>query len=42
MKKVKLTTLSNKEKESALMEIRILSSIESPYVISYKDCFLDE
>ena len=24
------------------MEIRILASINSPYIISYKDCFLDE
>lgn len=24
------------------MEIRVLASINSPYIISYKDCFLDE
>jgi NIMA (never in mitosis gene a)-related kinase len=41
MKKVKLNTLSLKEKESALMEVRVLASINSPYIISYKDCFLE-
>ena len=41
LKKVKLLTLSEKEKENAMSEIRILASIRNPYVISYKECFID-
>jgi NIMA (never in mitosis gene a)-related kinase len=36
MKKVKMGSLKNKEKENALNEIRILASIEDPYIIAYK------
>lgn len=39
MKKIKMLKLSNKEKENALNEIRILASVSSPYIISYKDAF---
>ena len=42
MKKVKLSTLNQKEKENALNEVRILASIKNPHIISYKDAFLDE
>lgn len=42
MKKVKLGMLSSKEKEMALNEVRILASIESQYIISYKDAFYEE
>jgi NIMA (never in mitosis gene a)-related kinase len=42
LKKVKLSSLDLKEKESALNEIRILASIQSQFIISYKDAFLDE
>lgn len=42
LKKVVLNKLNPKEKENALNEIRILASISSPYVISYKDAFYDE
>lgn len=31
--------LSNKEKENALNEIRILASVSGPHIISYKDAF---
>ena len=31
-----------KDKESALNEIRILASIQSPYIISYKESIFDE
>jgi len=41
LKKVKLNTLSDKEKENAMSEIRILASIKNPYVIAYKECFID-
>ena len=42
LKKVKMGTLSDKEKENALNEVRILASIRNPNVICYKDCFFDE
>ena len=42
MKKVKLSSLSKKEKENALNEIRILASVEHKNVIGYKEAFFDE
>ena len=42
LKKVKLSLLSSKEKENALNEVRILASIQSPYIVSYKDAFYEE
>ena len=42
MKKVKLQGLSEKEKDNALNEIRILASITHPNMIGYKDAFFDE
>lgn len=36
LKKVKMNQLTKKEQENALNEIRILASIESPAIISYK------
>lgn len=42
LKKVPMGRLSEKEKENALSEVRILASIRHPNVISYKEAFLDE
>lgn len=42
LKKVKLSNLSDKEKQNALNEVRILASIQSSFVIMYKDAFYDE
>ena len=42
MKKVKMGSLSQKEKEGALNEIRILASIKNPYIVKYKEAFFDE
>jgi len=42
LNKVRLTNLSEKEKENALNEVRILASISNKYVISYKQGFFDE
>lgn len=42
LKKVKMLNLSDKEKENALNEVRILASINNPNVISYKEAFIDE
>ena len=42
LKKVKLKKLTEKEKLNALNEVRILASIKSAFVISYKEAFIDE
>jgi NIMA (never in mitosis gene a)-related kinase len=42
LKKVKLQNLSDKEKENALNEVRILASVKSTFVISYKEAFIEE
>ena len=42
LKKVKIQKLSPKEKNNALNEVRILASVNSPYIISYKESFIDE
>ena len=42
LKKVKLLNLSEKEKQNSLNEVRLLASIKSNYVISYKEAFFDE
>jgi NIMA (never in mitosis gene a)-related kinase len=41
MKKVKMGKLSEKEKQNAVNEIRILASIQHPNVIGYKEAFFD-
>ena len=42
LKKVKLQKLSEKEKANSLNEVRILASVKSTFVISYKEAFIDE
>ena len=42
LKKVKLGKLSEKEKQNALNEVRILASIAHPCIIAYKEVFIDE
>ena len=42
LKQVKLLNLSEKEKLNALNEVRILASVKSNYVISYKEAFYYE
>lgn len=41
LKKVKLGKLSEKEKQNAVNEIRILASINHPNVIGYKEAFFE-
>lgn len=41
MKKVKMGKLSEKEKQNAVNEIRILASISHPNVIGYKEAFFE-
>ena len=42
LKKVKLINLSEKERKNALNEVRLLASVKSNFVISYKEAFFDE
>jgi len=42
MKKVKLTPLSEKEKQNAINEVRILASINNPNIIGYKEAFFED
>lgn len=42
LKKVKIQNLSDREKENALNEVRILASIKNPFVAAYKQAFFDE
>lgn len=42
LKKVRMTKLSDKEKENALNEVRILASIRHPNIVAYKEAFIDE
>ena len=42
LKKMKLKNLSEKEKQNALNEIRILASINSDHIITYKEAFIEE
>ena len=42
LKKISLSSLSEKERENAFNEIRILSRIHNPHVITYKDSFYDK
>ena len=41
LKKVKLHHLSDKEKENAINEVRILASIKNINIISYKEAFIE-
>jgi NIMA (never in mitosis gene a)-related kinase len=42
LKKVKMEKLSEKEKENALNEVRILASIKHKNICSYHEAFIDE
>ena len=42
MKTISLSKLSNKEKDNALNEVRLLASIQIPNVIGYKASFFDK
>lgn len=39
--KVNMNKLSEKERENALNEVRILASIRSPQVLGYRDSFFE-
>lgn len=41
LKKVEILKLTEKEKRNALNEVRILASLNSPFIIKYKEAFFD-
>ncbi|CAG9325748.1 unnamed protein product [Blepharisma stoltei] len=42
LKKIKFGSMSSRDKQNALNEIRILASINHPNIVSYKEAFIDE
>ena len=42
LKMVSLKSLSDKERENAINEVRILASIKHANIISYKEAFVDQ
>jgi len=42
LKKVKLPSLSDKEKQNALNEVRLLASVRNENIIAYKEAFFDD
>jgi len=42
LKKVKLPSLSDKEKQNALNEVRLLASVQHDNVVAYKEAFFDD
>ena len=42
LKKVKLHHLSDKEKENAINEVRILASLKNKNIIQYKEAFVEQ
>lgn len=41
LKQIRLPLLTPKEKHYALNEIRLLASLNDPFIISYKEAFFD-
>lgn len=41
MKVIQMSTMKPKEREDALMEAKILSKLQHPYIVGYKDSFVD-
>jgi len=42
MKKCRIGSMKMKDKENALNEVRILASINSPYIVGYKEAIFEE
>ena len=42
MKKIRIMSLGDKEISNCLNEVRILASLESKYIVGYKDSFFDD
>jgi NIMA (never in mitosis gene a)-related kinase len=41
MKKVPMKNISESERENALNEVRILASVNCPFIVAYREAFLD-
>ena len=41
LKKVKIDSMKEKDKQNALNEVRILASLQHPNVIAFREAFLD-
>jgi len=41
MKKIRISSLSDKEVSNCLNEVRILASLEHHHIVGYKDSFFD-
>jgi len=42
MKEININTLQTEDKQGVLNEIRLLASLNSKYLVEYKDAFYDE
>lgn len=42
MKKVQILSMSEKDRQNAINEVRILASLNHPNVVSYREAFFDE
>lgn len=40
LKRIEIGKMKQKEKQNALNELRILASLNHPFIIKYRDCFL--
>lgn len=41
LKKMRIASLSEKEVANCLNEVRILASLNNPYILAYRDSFFD-
>ena len=42
IKRVKIGNMGKNEQQNALNEVQVLSKINSPYIISYKEAFIED
>jgi NIMA (never in mitosis gene a)-related kinase 1/4/5 len=40
LKRVKIHNMAAKEQQNAINEVRLLASINSPYIVCYKEAFI--
>ena len=41
LKQVQMSSISEKERENSLNEVRLLSHLSHPYIINYKETFIE-
>lgn len=42
LKKVKILTMPERDRQNALNEVRLMASVKHPNIIEYKESFIDE